>query len=652
MLRVKLVSDAQVSPDGRSVAFVVSDNYKEGPGGVVRSAIWLAELDDSGKPRGEVRPFTDGGRSDLSPRWSPTGDRLAFVSNRAGGEDFQLFTISRDGGEAVRRTDLRGKLGPGAVGLLTGSVAWSPDGREIAFLMRDSPEASEVEEDKASGGAIRFEKDRKYVRIWTLDVATGEVRKRTLGACQVWEFDWSADGKRFAAVVSDEPYEWSWYQARLAVISARTGRSRIVYTPRPRQIARPLWSRDGSSIYFLSSVWSDRAIVAGDLFMVPSAGRARATNLTHGYRGSVSWMEWASPDELILCASESAKAVIGTLVVGTDRQRRGKIKKLWVGEAALSSPYWQRFSLSPSSGTLAVGREGLSSPPEAWAAKVGEQGNQLGWSQLSNVNSHLQDLELADIGLLEWRSFDGTRVQGFLALPTGASKAAKVPMLVIVHGGPTLAFHHTYDLHNYRYPAHLLASKGFAVFMPNIRGSVGRGLRFAEANVGDMGGADFQDVMTGVDRCVSLGAIDPQRLYITGYSYGGFMTPWAITQTKRFRAAVMAAGISDWLSYHGTTEVPLWDSGHYRSDPYLPGSIQSRFSPILHVKKVRTPTLIMVGAEDVSCPPGQSHQFFRALKEMGVETELVLFPREGHGLTEKAHVLYFTERLLDWIRTH
>jgi dipeptidyl aminopeptidase/acylaminoacyl peptidase len=197
-----------------------------------------------------------------------------------------------------------------------------------------------------------------------------------------------------------------------------------------------------------------------------------------------------------------------------------------------------------------------------------------------------------------------------------------------------------------------MAANGFAILLPNPRGSYGRGLRFAEANVGDMGGGDFSDILAGVDHCLAMGIFDPKRVYIMGGSYGGFMTAWAVTQTDRFRAAIMQWGISNWLSFHGTSDVSLWDSGQYRSDPYGPDSLQHRFSPITHVKQVKTPTLIVNGGDDTACPPSQSHEFFRALKERGVETELVIYPGEGHGLTQRAHVLDALNRYLDWFKKH
>jgi dipeptidyl aminopeptidase/acylaminoacyl peptidase len=554
---------------------------------------------------------------------------------------------------------VKGDIGTSVFTQLPQAIAWSPNGREIAFLMWDPDTPQEAEEKKRRGGVVEFEKVRKYCQIWTVDVGTKEVRRRTDGSYQVWEFEWSRDGKSLAAIVSAEPYEWSWYESKLAVISAQTGKARIVYDPHPRQVAKPFWSMDGSSLYFISSVLSDRNVVAGDLFTIRTDGRGGARDLVKGYEGSISWMDWLSPTQLLLAGIEGLETVFSTLDVSkagsSGRRRRNRI---WSGEVTLTSSYWRRFSLSRRTGRVAVGREDLKNPSEAWVgAIVPKEGKELmgmDWNRLTEVNSHVQDWENGEIKPLEWDSTHEGRtikVQGFLMMPTEPKKGRKIPLVVIAHGGPTQCNGHRYYYLG-AYGTHLLAANGYAVLLPNPRGSYGRGLRFAEANVGDMGGGDFADIMAGVDHCLASGRFDAKRVFIMGGSYGGFMTAWAVTQTDRFRAAIMQWGISDWLSFHGTSDVSLWDSTQYRSDPYAPDSLQHRFSPMTHVKRVKTPTLIVNGGDDSACPPSQSHEFFRALKENGVETELVIYPGEGHGLTQRAHILDELNRYLDWFERH
>ena len=237
-------------------------------------------------------------------------------------------------------------------------------------------------------------------------------------------------------------------------------------------------------------------------------------------------------------------------------------------------------------------------------------------------------------------------MQGLVIRPVG-SGGGPYPMVTMVHGGPTGA--HKYQYHAAGRGFQLLAARGIAVFLPNPRGSTGWGLEFAESNIGDMGGKDWEDIQAGIDHCIAEGIADPERLGIGGGSYGGFMTAWAVTQTDRFKAAVMLAGISDWRSFHGMSNVSDWDAIHYGdADPWDPDGTYPRFSPITFVKRARTPTLILHGEQDELVPVEQAYMFYRALKELGVETELVVYPREHHGFVERNHKIDHHRRTTQW----
>jgi dipeptidyl aminopeptidase/acylaminoacyl peptidase len=221
---------------------------------------------------------------------------------------------------------------------------------------------------------------------------------------------------------------------------------------------------------------------------------------------------------------------------------------------------------------------------------------------------------------------------------------------VIPHGGPTSLYANGFS--SPRDWGQHLAARGIAVLLPNFRGSTGWGIEFAEANVGDMGGKDFQDVMTGVDAMIARGLADPRRLGIGGWSYGGFMTAWAITQTDRFKAAVVGAGIANWLSFHGNSHLNTWDAIHYGASPYERDGVFQKFSAMNYVSRVRTPTLILHGELDRDVPPEQGYQLYRALKDHQVETQFVLYPREEHNISETKHVHDLLRRVLDWFENH
>jgi dipeptidyl aminopeptidase/acylaminoacyl peptidase len=647
VLILNVLSDAQVSPDGRTVVYVRATLYKEDTK-KPKSNIWIAELDEGGARVKDVRQFTSGPRTDFFPRWSPDGNKLAFLSDRIEDGKFQIYIMNREGGEALQLTEVRGEVGASVILPVAQSIAWSPNGEEVAFLMTDAETEEELNRKKEKDDAKEFEKNPKFTRIRTVNVVTKQVKTITTGDFQVWEFDWSKDGKRFAALVSDNPYEWSWYLAKLAVIDVESGDVETVYDPKPRQLARPLWSKDGKSIYFLSSLWSDRNAVAGDLFVISADEKGRQpTDLTRGYEGSITWMEWLSPNDLLLTSIENAEVCFSKMDVS--KSPKSRMEKLWKGEVSLSTPWWHTFSLSPDEKMIALVREGLTTPPEVFLGKISQSEQGIEWAKLTNSNEKMHELDIGEGKVIEWKSFDGMRMQGFLILPPRIKEGEKLlPLVVNVHGGPTGAYGHRFYLSQ----AHLFASNGYAVFLPNPRGSTGRGLEFAEANIGDMGGKDFKDIMAGVDHCIGLGIVDPNRLYIMGGSYGGFMTAWAVTQTDRFRAAIMLFGIANWLSFHGKTNVPSWDVIHYNADPYEANGIYRKFSPISYIKNVKTPTLIMHGEEDEIVPVSQGYEFFRGLKDTGVETELVLYPREGHGFQEKKHIVDAMNRYLDWFNRH
>jgi len=260
------------------------------------------------------------------------------------------------------------------------------------------------------------------------------------------------------------------------------------------------------------------------------------------------------------------------------------------------------------------------------------------------------DTDLVKVNTIHWQGADGWEIQGFLLHPLGSS-AGPAPMVTEIHGGPTGMASYSYFSAKRYYG--LLAARGFAVFIPNYRGSTGWGLEFAESNIGDMGGKDWEDIQKGIDHCVSEGIADPERLGITGGSYGGFMSAWAVTQTDRFKAAVMAAGISDWRSFHGRSYLCDWDAIHYGgADPWDPDGIYRKFSPITHVKNVKAPTLIIHGEVDRDVPVEQAYLFYRALKDLGVETDLVIYPREPHGFGEKSHILDANRRTVNWFVEH
>jgi dipeptidyl aminopeptidase/acylaminoacyl peptidase len=612
------VNDARISPDGRTVAFVVSEPA-EADDKKPTSRVWLARRD------APARPFTGGPRTDKAPRWSPDGRTLAFLSDREEEKRFGIYLIDGDGGEARPLIIPAGKVQ---------DLAWLPDGRAVAYLMDDPEPEEEKKRREAKDDPILFEARPRYARIWVVDVLSSQARQVS-GDLQVWQFAPAPDGTTFAAVAGDAPYEWSWYQARLAVIDANTGEARTVLST-PRQIANPVWSPDGRRIAVVSCTWSDRGLGGGDVLIVPVDG-GPADCPTEGSRASVSCLAWPNSARGPLAAGYlEGDSAVWDLDPAAGPQLR------WSAPVGLAPRGQPRFTAAHDGQTVAVVRDDPLVPPQVWRGDLA--GDELAWQCLTDLHPE-PPFALCRSRTLRWQGLDGTPIQGLLIEPLDYVEGNRYPLVTLVHGGPSGIWSHSYLNPPW---GHLLAGRGIAVLLPNPRGSTGWGTTFAEANLGDMGGADLGDILAGVDQCVEAGIADPDRLGIGGWSYGGFITAWAITQTDRFKAAVMGAGISNWRSFHGATNIPTWDALFYQADPYELGARYDQFSPLTHVDRVRTPLLIVHGEQDPCVPVGQAYEYFRALKERRIPVELVIYPREGHAINERAHLRDLLGRYTDW----
>lgn len=629
VLAFRNVEDAQIAPDGTQVAFVVGDSFKldsKWP----RSTIWIV-----GTAGGEPRQLTAGPRTDALPRWSPDGRRLAFLSDRLQEGQRQVFVIARDGGEAAPLTDVRGSI-PTPRGL--NSLQWSPDGRSLAFLMEDPETDAERARREAQDDAIEFEQNPKYVRLWVVDVETKSLQCVTPANRQIWEFGWSPTSKEFAAVVSDVPYEWAWYTNRL-VQFVIGGPMQTLWQTR-RQVALPVWSPDGKQIACIASNWSDRGCVAGDVWVIDTpSGKAR--HVTPGIIASLGWIEWSKDRRELLAIGHDRG---GTGIHRID-PATGQRSRVWWQPAAVAEGHWPRFSRAQD-GTIAVVLEDPDHPRDVWIAR--EQAGSLAWKQLTQLHPQAEAIALGETTVHHWKGADGWDMQGLLIKPVGHQPGKPCPLVLWVHGGPT-------GVSGSRFQAafgwnQLLANAGFAVFLPNYRGSVGWGLEFAESNLGDMGGQDFADMLLGVDSLIAAGVADPQRLAIAGWSYGGYTAAWAVSQTDRFRAAVMGAGISHWLSFHGKSSLADWDAIHYATSPYEAAGLFHKFSPLSYHENLKTPTLILHGEKDHDVPVEQAYLFFRALKDKGVPAELIIYPREDHAVKERKHLLDMAGRVVGWVR--
>jgi len=386
-------------------------------------------------------------------------------------------------------------------------------------------------------------------------------------------------------------------------------------------------------VAFIAGLMSDFGSTGGDVFTVPIDGGA-AMNLTPGMAASATALTWSCDGRLIAKLLTGDRTEFADLGSGV-REENQEI--LWGGTDSVATRS-ERIQQSCPAGLMAVEHESFTEPPEIEVGTIGR------WRNLTaeNTGAHLA----AQVRSLWWKS-DEFKVQGWLLLPEHLD--GKLPLVTIVHGGPAAA-----AVPGYSGPGLVptLLAHGYAVFRPNPRGSYGQGERFTVANVRDFGHGDLRDILAGIDAAAKAAPIDATRLGITGGSYGGFMTMWAVTQTDRFKAAVAAAGISNWLSYYGENGIDAWMLPYFGASAYEDPAVYAQSSPINFIRNVRTPTFAYVGERDIECPAPQTQEFWHALKALNVPTSIMIYPGEGHGLREPGHVADATLRTLKWFERY
>jgi dipeptidyl aminopeptidase/acylaminoacyl peptidase len=609
------IGELEISPDQAHVLFTVTEPVK----GTTRERhVWM--LDVAG---GGVRQLTFSARSDSAPRWAPDGRSIAFLSDRGG--DAQLYRLSMLGGDAEKLTDHKDAIT---------AFRWSPDGSAIAILAAEPKSDALQKRDKDKDDARLAEKDDRLAKIWMVDVAAHAVKPITSEPYRISQIEFAADGRQLIAAASSKPHD-DQYNEAIYSVDLQSGRFAPIAAPRGPMGGLAV-SPDGATLaYTCARVDGPEA---HDLCLQPVAGGA-VINLTGAaIDRPVSQPTWIDARTLAINVARGFQNRIET--IGVDGRTGTAVDSAGVSPSAFARG---------SNGTIVYVAESATRAPELWVKPSGAAGR-----PITTFNAGWATLPVSAPEFFSYKSADGTDIEAALLLPPSVGADARLaangterrrlnlPAVILVHGGPTGRWSDTFDAWG-----QLLASRGYAVLYPNVRGSIGYGQRFVEMNRADWGGGDFKDVMAGADWLVARGIADPDRLGVGGWSYGGYMAAWAVTQTSRFKAAVSGAPVIDMASEFGTENGSAYDEWFYGT-PYekLDGFIKS--SPITFVKNVRTPTLLLQGEADTTDPIGQSQQFYRGLKRYGVPSDLVLYPREPHGLREEKHLVDRLNRILAW----
>ena len=614
-----LYSDVALSPDRTHVAWVQSTAATTSKQTHVRGT--------SGNATAMlVKIPTTGERTDFDPTWSPDSKTLAVFSSAGDKEQRQLWTVNADGSDPKEITNLKG---------YAARPRWSHNGKQIAFLFVEGA---------GGGGPLMAAPTATGVidtaihnqRIAVLDIAMGQLRQVSPVNLHIYDYDWSPDDKTFVATAASGPGDNNWWIAQIYTIDIAKGNATSIYKP-SLQLAVPRWSPDGKSIAFIEGLMSDEGFHGGDLFTISAAGHSLA-NRTRGRKSSASSLFWLASDRILFTEYVGGGSAISELTLADN-----SVRTIWKGAEHLHAfGNFPNFAVSRDGKFAAAERSTFETPPEMWAGPIGD------WHQLTSNNSGIT-ASWGKAENLEWTN-DSFNIQGWLLSPAKVESGQKYPIVVLIHGGPSSAEVPEWPA-SFGMPRAIIAalsSRGYYVLMPNPRGSYGQGEEFTRANVKDFGAGDLRDILAGVDAAIKKYPVDPARLGVTGWSYGGYMTMWTVTQTNRFRGAVVGAGVGNWQSYYGQNLIDQWMIPFFGASVYDDPAVYENSSPIHYIKKVKTPTLVIVGERDAECPSSQSYEFWHALKTLGVPTQLIVYPGEGHLFIKPANQADRMDQTVGW----
>ena len=642
VLNIKAVQGATVSADGRQVIYTVRQWVSEQDRMEARTHVWRVPTDGSTP----ARQITFGDKGDSQPQFSPDGKFISFVSARGNAEaKAQIYLMPIDGGEAWKLTDAKESVS---------SYSWAPDGSKIAFVATDARSAEEEANIKKRDDERVFEGDFRYAHAWVIDVNTRQASRVTEGTAYTVQGapSWAPDSKRFVFGAAVTPMlrdnRRDVYIATLAGQAVGPSGSQAVSVEKIStnwgNDGQPRWSQDGTTIAWVGEPNSTAPHPDGTAVGVVMQQRLMLYNVNARTIKDTLTPHFDSDAGNPVWTNEGTRVMFVT----------GKRAYNEAFAYDLSSGTYTQLTQKRTINSTSVSKDGktivvtMDAPDAATEIYVTDP-SFANLKRLTNTNPQLAELAQGETEVVTWKSSDGVEVEGVLLKPVGFQSGKRYPTLVVAHGGPAGAYVNGFRLGGLE-GGQVWAGRGWAVFYPNPRGSSNYGQKTLAANVNDWGGGDFKDIMTGVDALVARGIADPDKLAHIGWSYGGYMTAWVITQTQRFKAAMVGAGLTNMWSMYGTNDIPSVLIAYFGGIPnkqtlplYLDRSAMS------HIDKATTPTLILHGANDERVPVGQAYELYRGLKDRGKPTELVFYPREGHGITEYYHQKDRMQRIYDWV---
>jgi len=666
VLALKSVSDAQVSPDGKWVAYVVTSvDMNENAND---ADVWFVST-----AGGEPLRLTTNKKNDTQPRWSPDSKRIAFVSSRE--EKPQIFLISPFGGEAERLTGSKSGVQ---------SFQWSPDGSRIAYVAQQEPTPEEEKKLKDKDDAQVIDKNFKLARIWVIDVTTKKSAELVKGEYSASDPQWSPDGRRLAFVTNPTPkaddgvlsdiwmvdvttatsLEVASLQKKLADLAETLAGLETKYGPNyfriievESQIASvrrelsqksglrkltdnegpdtaPRWAPDGKQIAYLSRDLKTAEVGQLRLTLIAlDGGTPRAVAPSFEYQAGAP--KWSADGQTIYFNSSvrTTAQLFSVPASGGDPKQLSSIKGVM-----------SQTTFSRDGSVAAFTRSDTQHADDVYVSKTLPIAEPV---KLTDHNQQVREIALGASETISWKSKDGMEIEGIVIYPTDYQQGKRYPTVALIHGGPSGVWTQSFP-GSWGNFGHVWAAKGWVAFYPNVRGSSAYGEKFLASNVRDWGGGDYQDIQTGLDYLIAKGVADPDKLGQAGWSYGGYMTAWTLTQTNRFKAVMVGAGLTNMYSMYSTNDLQRTLEAYFGAQPWNDVEAYRRASAMTFIKQAMTPTLILHGGSDTRVPPSQAQELYMGLRKNGIPVEMVLFPREPHGLQEPRHRLDKMRREYAW----
>ena len=633
-MKFKSIQSTSISDDGKYVAYVVRTPVMEGEKSEYLSQIWVAATDGTFNEQ-----YTQGEKSSYAPQFSPDGRSIAFLSSRS--KKPQIFMMRLMGGEPIMITDEKNGVQ---------NFKWAPDGKRVIFSQTDPLTEQEEKDKKEKRDVILVDKNYKYTHLYSVDVISDDhkVKRLTSGNRNIGAFDISPDGKSVVFSYQYAPTINSGFiETDIAMVPSDSGEVTELVT-RKGTDSNPKFSPDGKFIAFQTSNGNPEPIGLADISLL-DLQRKRISPLPLTPDRSANLIGWNKEDGKLLFGetyNTSSVAMGMDLKGGSAKIENEPVipKKALLHDA---NGVGGAYSVS-NNGIMTYRFESMDKPQEVFVKdlKTGEL------KQISHVNDGIEIEKLAKTELIKWKSKDGLDVEGLLTYPIGYEKGKKYPIILNVHGGPAGAYTQGFTGRPSIYMIQYFAEQGYAILRPNPRGSTGYGKEFRYANFMDWGFGDFDDLVTGVDEVIKRGIGDSNNQFLMGWSYGGYMTSFAVTKTDRFNAASMGAGLPNLVSMVSTTDIPDYLVGHLGDEFWNDYETYEKHSAIYQIKNVKTPTQVIHGQNDLRVPFTQGQEFYVALKRLGIDTEMIVYPRTPHGPREPKFLMDVSPRILNWFEKY